>query len=180
MRPVVLDTFFTVFFNQLQMNQLIAKAFNEQGNHERLAAASYDAIAYWCDAEDYSGFATFFFKQGEEEREHAQAFFQHLLDRGVQPKLEALDAPQSDFKNITEVALLAQTLEADNTAKIKLCYEISLETKDYESQPMLLKFIDEQVEEEAWTSKLVTLAKRAECPGALYNLDRHISKELES
>lgn len=162
------------------MNNALQKALNEQANHERFAASSYEAIAYWCDAQDYSGFGKFFHKQADEEREHAESFFKHLLDRGIQPELGPLAAPKNAFESIKEVALMAQSLEKLNSAKIKECYAISLDTKDYESQPLLLKFIEEQVEEEAWCSKMVTLAHRAECPGALFNLDRHLTKELEA
>ncbi|MFW6217408.1 MAG: hypothetical protein ACOC4K_00285 [Verrucomicrobiota bacterium] len=50
--------------------------------------------------------------------------------------------------------------------------------KDYPSFPMLLEFIEEQVEEESWADTMVTLTERAECAGATYNLDRHIVQEL--
>jgi hypothetical protein len=44
---------------------------------------------------------------------------------------------------------------------------------------MLLELIEEQVEEESWADTMVNLTIRSECPGAAYNLDRHIIKELE-
>ena len=160
------------------MNELLKNALMAQANHELFAALSYEAMAYWCMSEDYSGFAGFFFEQAKEEREHAGKFFKHLLDRGVAPVIEAVEKPAATFSKVTELALLSQQLEKKNSEMIKACFRIARETTEFDSFPLLLGFIEEQVEEEAWTAKMVNLTSRAECPGALYNLDRHISKEL--
>ena len=160
------------------MNQSIQAALTDQANHELFAAHSYRAMAIWCDDNDYKGFAEFFTKQAAEELEHAETFIRHLLDRGVMPKLTGIETPMTAFDGLVSVAKMAQILEKRNSANIHHCYEIALEVKDYPSHPMLLKFIDEQVEEESWADTMVTLTARHECPGAAYSLDRHIIKEL--
>jgi len=160
------------------MHPDIQSCLNEQGNHEVFAALSYEALAYWCAAKDLNGFATFFRKQAAEEREHAEKFFKHLLDRGVQPSLHATEAPRNQFGHLGEAAAHAQALEQLNSTKIKACYETALALKDYESQPLLLWFINEQVEEEAWAGRMLTLVARAECAGSLFQLDRHIVRDL--
>lgn len=160
------------------INHKLASALNGQANHERFAAACYEAIAYWCETQDHGGFAKFFFAQADEEREHAGKFFQHLLDRGVAPEVGALNAPTGSFGSLLEVAKLALKLEQDNSAGITRCLELTLEVRDYPSQGMLQWFIAEQVEEEAWANKMVTLVGRAGCDGAVYSLDRHIVKDL--
>ncbi|MDQ8203642.1 ferritin [Pelagicoccus sp. SDUM812003] len=162
------------------MNDSISKALIDQANHELYAAHCYHAMSIWCETKDYSGFAKFFAEQATEEREHAEKFIDHVIDRGGFPALTSIAVPQTEYGSLSEIALKAEELEKANSNAIKKCYEISLETKDYESQRMLLWFIDEQVEEEAWTEKMVTLVKRMECPGAAYSLDRHIIKELAS
>ncbi|WP_269523182.1 ferritin [Coraliomargarita parva] len=160
------------------MNASLQAALTDQANHELFAAHSYRAMAIWCAAEDFAGFAEFFNKQAEEELEHADKFIEHMLDRGIAPALSGMDAPKTEFKGLVEIAEYAEILERRNSENINQCYDIALEIKDFASQPMLLKFIDEQVEEEAWAAKMITLCKRAECPGGIYNLDRHIIKEL--
>lgn len=162
------------------MNPSIQAALTDQANHELYAAHAYRAMSIWCDDQDFSGFAKFFAEQAAEELEHADKFIRHLLDRGVMPKLTALEAPAVEFSKLFEVAKLAETLEQRNSSNIHQCYDIAQEVKDYPSYPMLLELIEEQVEEEAWASTMVTLTKRAECSGAIYNLDRHIIKELAS
>ena len=162
----------------LFMHDSIAQALAAQGNHELFAAHSYKALALWCSVHEYNGFAGFFEKQAEEEREHADKFFDHLLDRDYVPILDAMDAPRNEFGTLVEVAGHAAELERLNSEKIRACYKLALEVPDYDCQPMLMWFIEEQIEEEAWASKMVTLTERAQCSGALYNLDRHIEKEL--
>lgn len=162
------------------MNPSIQTALNEQANHELAAANAYLAIALWCEGHSYQGFADYFYEQAEEERAHAKRFLQHLLDRGVTPSISASDAPKAEFERLSEIALCAQSLERNNSAGIQRCYELALEVKDYASHPLLLEFINEQVEEESWADTMVELASRAECPGALYALDRHIKKSLAS
>ncbi len=160
------------------MKSEIFAALNDQANHELLAAHSYESMALWCSWNVYPGFADFFSEQASEEREHAAKFLSHLLERGEKPILSTIDAPRSAFSSLSEVAEYALSLEKTNTQKIEACYELALAEKDYASQPLLLELINEQVEEEAWGNQMVTLTKRAECPGAALNLDRHIIKIL--
>lgn len=43
---------------------------------------------------------------------------------------------------------------------------------------MLHWFISEQVEEEAWSDKLLVKTREATCAGAMLNLDRHLATIL--
>lgn len=149
-----------------------------QFNHEFTAAHAYVALAIWCDAAGLKGCGKFFRKQAEEEREHAEKFIAHLADRGVTPVLAAVAAPKTKFDSLVEVAEHALAMEVANSAGIGKCYEVAVAEHDLPSQPMLLWFIKEQVEEEAWASSLVGLAKGANCGGALMDLDRHVIKYL--
>lgn len=160
------------------MNQAITTALNNQANHELFSAQSYIAMAHWCEDKEFNGYGAFFTQQAAEERAHADRFFRHLLDRDVMPTLTAMDAPRCEFKSLREIAEYAQKLERHNSENIRQCYALAGEVSDFDSLPMLLSFIEEQVEEEAWASKMVTLTSRAECAGSLYSLDRHIVREL--
>lgn len=162
------------------MESSLQEALNDQANHELFAALSYQAMTIWCEAHDYPGFAGFFTAQAAEEREHADKFINHMLDRGATPLIGAIKAPKSEFTSLSDIAQHALALEQLNTSKIKSCYTLAIESKEYETQPLLLWFIDEQLEEEAWAHRMITLTKRSECPGATLNLDRHITKILAS
>lgn len=148
-----------------------------QLNHELGAAHAYTALAVWCASENLKGFSRFFHKQAGEEREHAQRFMDHLLDRGARPELAALPAPKGDFANVLEVVKHARAMEVANTAGIHRCYETAMSEKDWPAQVALQWFVTEQVEEEAWCDELVTRVEAVGGPG-LVMLDRHLEKVL--
>lgn len=156
----------------------VVAEIQRQLNYELGAAQNYLAMALWCDSQALKGFAKFFYKQAEEEREHAQKFMDHLLDRGVLPELTALPAPKAGYRTLLEVAQQAQKMERANTEGIHQVYEAALAAKDYPAQVCLHWFINEQVEEEAWTDEMVDRVQKATCAGSCQDLDRHIERYL--
>ena len=149
-----------------------------QMNHELGAAHAYTALAVWCVDQNLKGFARFFYKQAGEEREHAQKFMDHLLDRGVRPELGALPAPKTTFKALLDVARHARAMEQANTAGIHKVYEVATKARDYPAQVMLHWFIAEQVEEENWSDEMVERVEAAASSGGASYLDRHIERYL--
>jgi ferritin len=156
----------------------VAKELQRQFNEELGAAQGYLALAVWCHDANLKGFARYFSKQANEERGHAQKFMEHLLDRGVMPKVGAIEAPKGEFSGLLEVAKQAQLMEQKNTAGINACYEAAMKDGDYPAQVLLQWFINEQVEEENWTDEMVARVERADCAGGLAELDRHIDRYL--
>jgi len=94
------------------------------------------------------------------------------------PEMTALAAPKQNFKSLLEVAQHAQAMEAETTLGIHAVYEAALAAKDYPVQVFMQWFINEQVEEEAWTDKLLAKTREATCSGSVSTLDRHLSKIL--
>ena len=156
----------------------VISELSRQMNHENFAAYGYEAIALWCEDRNFNGFARYFHKQSSEEREHARKFTDHLLDRGVLPELAALAAPRGQFASLMDVARHTLTMEQENTAGINAAFEVALREKDYPAQVLLHWFINEQVEEEDWAQEMIDRLARAECPGGLADLDRHIERYL--
>ena len=153
---------------------------NRQLNHELNAAQAYLALSIWCHARTLKGFAAFFAKQAGEEREHAQKIINHLLDRDARPELAAAAAPPQDFGSLLEVAQQAERMEQANPQGIHAVFEAALAAKDYPAQVLMHWFINEQVEEEAWTAEMLERVRGASCAGSLQDLDRHIEKLLGS
>ena len=156
----------------------VIAALEKQADHELLASQSYLAMSYWCDVHHHAGFASFFKTQAGEEMAHAIKLLKHLADRDVVPKMGAIPAPYGTFKLLVEVAQAAYDFERATTAGIHAAYETALAEKDYPAQVLLHWFINEQVEEEAWSDKLLVKTREAGCAGALLNLDRHLAKIL--
>jgi ferritin len=102
----------------------------------------------------------------------------HLLDRGVLPETGAIPAPKNTFKSLLEAALHAQAMEQANTQGVNSVYEAALADKDFPAQVLMQWFINEQVEEEAWTAEMVERVQGATCAGSFSDLDRHIERYL--
>jgi len=149
-----------------------------QMNHELGAAHAYAALAVWCVDQNLKGFARFFYKQSGEEREHAQKFIDHLLDRGVLPGLTAVPAPKTHFKTLLEVARHARSMEQANTAGIHKVFEAAAKGRDLPAQVLLHWFINEQVEEENWSDEMVERVEATSGAGGMGYLDRHIERYL--
>jgi ferritin len=156
----------------------VLSELQRQLNHELGAAHAYTALAMWCADQNLKGFARYFHKQSGEEREHAQKFMDHLLDRGAMPALRAIDAPDTRFKTLLEVARHARAMEHANTAGIHQAYEAALKAKDYAAQVLLQWFVAEQVEEEAWCDEMVERVEASQAAGGTSFLDRHIERYL--
>lgn len=160
------------------MTSTLIDALNKQANRELYTSNLFRALSYWADAAHFGGFAKFFATQAEEEESHAKKFYKFITDRGSVPVVGPIEAPASRYEGLLEIANLLCEHERANTASIHSVYELALGEKDYATQVFLHFFITEQVEEESWTDKLLTKVKQTTCGGALFNLDRHISKEL--
>ncbi len=157
--------------------QVLAE-LNRQLNHELSAAHAYLAVSIWCEVRTFKGFAAFFEKQAGEEREHAQKMIQHVLDRGALPELAAVPSPRQEFGSLLEAVQQVQDMEQVNTQGINAVYEAAIAAKDYPVQVLMHWFINEQVEEEAWTVEMMERVRSATCAGSLQDLDRHIEKFL--
>ena len=161
-----------------QIKPAVRTELQRQMNHELGAAHAYTALAVWCVDQNLKGFARFFYKQTNEEREHAQKFMDHLLDRGVMPELSALPAPKATFKTLLDAARHARSMEQTNTAGIHKVYEAATKTHDYAAQVLMHWFIREQVEEEDWSDEMVERVEAAVSAGGVSYLDRHIERHL--
>jgi ferritin len=156
----------------------VVSELNRQLNQELTAAHAYVALSYWCEEQNLKGFACYFDKQAAEEREHAKRIAAHLIDRRVLPQIGAVTAPTHSFKNLLEAAMHAQGMERNNTKGVNTVYEAALAAKDYPAQVLMHWFINEQVEEERWSTEMVERVQSATCAGSLSDLDRHIERLL--
>lgn len=162
------------------MNQRVEKAFNEQINEELFSSYVYLAMAAHFEALNWEGFAGWMKHQAQEEMEHAMRLFNHLTRRGGRVTLKAIGEPPLDFGTPLEAFEKALAHEQHITGTITALYELALEEKDYPAQLELQWFIDEQVEEEENTGRVVELLKMAgENKGALLMLDRELAKRSE-
>ncbi|MGP8198970.1 MAG: ferritin [Limisphaerales bacterium] len=159
--------------------QKVVQELVRQFNQELAAAHSYLAFSVWCDVRNFKGFGKYFVKQAGEERSHAERILKHLTDRGVTAEITAVPAPKQEFRTLLEIAQQAQAQEHANTLGVNAVYEAALEAKDLPAQVLMHWFINEQVEEEDWSTEMVERVQAATCAGSTSDLDRHIERYLE-
>lgn len=160
------------------MNPILATAFNRQANRELHTSLLLRSLSYWAEIHHHTGFSEFFDRQAEEEETHAKNFFSHLADRDVTPTVGPVAAAPAEHADLVSIARLLYDHERDNTRAIHALYELAVSEKDYAAQVFLHPYISEQVEEEAWTDRLLERTRRATCAGGLFNLDHHLVKDL--
>ncbi|MEX2324607.1 MAG: ferritin [Nitriliruptoraceae bacterium] len=155
-------------------SDLLAR-FNAQIALEHAAERAYLQMAVWAEARDYSGSATWMRSQASEEAEHARRFIDHVLDRGGEVALAALDAPQAEFDDLHAVFVAALANERKVTAAIGELYAAATQARVFASLPLLTWFLEEQVEEEASVSTIVgELEMVKHDPSAILLLDREL------
>jgi ferritin len=133
----------------------ITKAFNEQIMHEFYSSYLYLSMAAWLETEGLEGLGRWMRVQAMEELTHAMKFFDHILERGGEPELLAIEKPAVKWDS--PLAAFENALEHEQfiSGKINDLMTLSLAENDHASKTMLQWFVDEQVEEEDNASKNV-------------------------
>ncbi len=159
------------------MNERVEQAFNEQINEELFSSYIYLAMAAHFEALNLDGFTNWMKHQAQEEVEHAMRLFDHINRRGGRVVLKAIGEPPKEFGTPLEAFEKALAHEQHITGCIHELYELAREENDYPAQLELQWFIDEQVEEEENTGRVVDLLKMAgDNKGALLMLDRELGR----
>ena len=134
---------------------------NEQVAHEFAASHQYVAIAVWFDAETLPQLAAHFYRQALEERNHAMMIVQYLLDAGHDVVIPAVEAPKTTFKDAREPVALALQQEKTVTEQIAALTALAREENDLVGEQFLHWFLQEQREEVASMSDLLSVVERA-------------------
>src|SRR5712692_8966843 len=93
-------------------------AINEQIGHEFGASMQYVSIASYFDRESLPELARHFYRQAEEERDHAMRFVHYVADAGGMVAIPAVPAPQADFASAEQAVQLSLNWENTVTGQI--------------------------------------------------------------
>jgi len=139
----------------------LAKAFNEQIGHEFGASMQYVSIAAHFQRAHLTLLAKLFFKQAEEEREHAMKFVKYLLDTKGDLEIPEIPAPTPSFASAEAAVAAALTWEQEVTRQITVLMELAVKENDYLAQSFLQWFIDEQLEEVVKMDRLLSVIRQS-------------------
>ena len=161
------------------ISEKIGKAINDQIAKEQYAAQYYLSMSAWFYKNDLDGIANYFRVQCKEELMHADKMFDYLNDVGGEIVLESVEKPPHDFNNAIEIFERALEHEKLVTKSIFNIMKMANEESDYATVSFLQWFVNEQVEEEASASQLVTKIKMVhDNPSALYLFDQELAQRV--
>jgi ferritin len=142
----------------------------------------YVSIASYFSEEGLSRLAAHFFKQAEEEKQHALRFVKYILDAGGHVSVPEIEAPQHLFKSAREAVELALTHEKHVTDLINRLVELAMKEGDHISKSALDWFVREQLEEVSSMDTLLKVVTRAGENNLLFveqSLARHPAAKAE-
>lgn len=163
----------------MQIPQKVADRINVQIKNEFWSSWTYRAMAYTCEDMGFKVFAKFFFKQADEEVEHATKLADYLLDQGAQVKLTAIDAPKTDFKSLQEICAYFVEHEKKVTEQVHEIHRLARDENDLATENYIRWKVDEQVEEVASATELHQMVSMAETKGQLFMLENRLWHMIE-
>ena len=158
--------------------EILLEAVNKQIEMELHTEKMYWSIAIWAAHKGLTGTYKFFYKRAEEERKHATDFVNIALLCDKQPTL-AFNLPEDVIKYDDLQSVLNSVYEQEQLVTKSIFELKQLATNKGNAKLMRLasKYLNEQVEEEAWALSLVKLAEKAK--DNLYDFDLAIEELLE-
>lgn len=150
------------------ISETMNDAINEQIGHEFGAMLQYVAIATSFNGEGLPMLARHFYRQAEEEREHALRFVTYIGDAGGQLTIPALPATRSGFDSAKEAVQLSLDQELTVTRQINDLMDRAIAENDHTTRNALAWFVEEQLEEVSSFETLLRMVQRAGETGLLF------------
>ena len=139
-------------------------AINKQINMELEASYTYQAMALYFDRHDVAlpGFAKFYKKSSEEERDHAEKLMKYQNKRGGRVTYAEVKAPKTEYGSGLESLEFTLKLEKDVNASLLTLHGVATEHNDAHLADYLeSEFLNEQVESISKLGEYITKLKRA-------------------
>jgi bacterioferritin B len=143
-------------------------ALNEQVGHEFGASQQYVAIAAYYDSDTLPALAAHFYRQAEEEREHAMKFVRFIADAAGDVAIPAIPAPQHGFDSAEEAVRMSVDWEVAVTKQINALMDLAIKDNDHITRNFLNWFMEEQLEEVSSMETLLSMVRRAGESGLLF------------
>ena len=157
-------------------SEALGAAMNQQVGNEMGASMQYISIATYFDAETLPELARFFYRQADEERDHAMRFVRFLVDVDVAVEIPDIPAPKSDFASAEEAVALSLEWEKTVTQQIYDLVTIAQDDSNHIAVRFLDWFVNEQLEEVSTMGALLSLVRRAGEAGLLH-VEEYLARE---
>ncbi len=155
------------------------QAFNDQINAELYSEYLYLSMQAYFSRLNLQGFVNWFTVQVQEEHAHAMGMFDYVHERGGEVKLQAIDAPETNWAS--PLACFEHVLQHEElvTSKINALMDVAEQCKDRAALSFLDWYLKEQVEEESSVGAvLATLKLIKDDANALLLLDKDLATRV--
>lgn len=161
------------------LSEKLTAQLNDQITYEFMSSHLYLSMAAYCYSIDLDGFANFFRVQVEEERFHANRFFDFIKERNKDLHVEGFEIPPSDYTSILDAFEKAYEHELSVTARIYALMDVATDEREHATISFLKWFIDEQVEEEATFKGIIQKLRRsAGNVSIIYDMDAELATRV--
>lgn len=161
----------------MKVSESIQNSINGQINKELFSAYTYLSMSAHLEELNLEGFAHWMRKQANEELQHAMKLYNFLIERDGTVVLESINKPTNKWPSVLSLAQNAYEHEQNVTRSINSLKEQADKENDHATASFLKWFIDEQVEEEDNSRRLMEKLKLiGEDKGALLMLDAELKK----
>lgn len=158
------------------LTEKMQTALNKQIIEELDSAYVYLQMAAESDRLGLPGFVNWFKLQYNEELAHADRFFNYILERNGEVKLESI--PKPELGDETPLSLFEKALahEQHITGCIFSLKDLARSESDHATDVFLEWFINEQVEEEAAAQGVIDQLRLVDgSPNGLFMIDRELA-----
>jgi ferritin len=161
------------------INKKMEQALNEQLNAEYYSSYLYLSMAAFFESIDLPGFANWMRVQVEEEMFHAMKFYSYIIERGGRVILQAIEAPQTEWKSPLDAFEATLAHEQKVTGLINDLVYLARDERDNASEIFLQWFVAEQVEEEdSVNTILAQLRLIKDNPQGLFMLNKDLGQRV--
>ena len=164
-------------FRFMSINEKFQKQLNDQVTAEHQAALIYTQLGYELDRLSFPGMSGWMFAQAAEERNHAQRFADHLLDRDARVDVENIEMPTIKISTPLDAFEAALDHEKKVSEMIRGLARTADEVDDIDSRSLITSFLSEQIEEEATVGEIIDRIKLAGNEGSgLLRIDAELGQ----
>lgn len=163
----------------MAISKKMEKALNAQINAEMYSSYLYLSMAADLEGKALSGFSNWMKIQAQEELYHAMKLYDYVHERGGAVTLDAIEAPQIEWKDPLALFQAAYKHELLVTSLINGLVDLAIKEKDHATNNFLQWYVEEQVEEEASADEVVQKLKLIGGKGhGLFMMDKELGARI--
>ena len=153
-------------------------SLNKQLQKEIYSAYLYLGMSAWCSEQSFNGSANWFMMQYDEEMMHAMKVYQYLLDQGAKVELSTIKASPTSYETLLSCFEHSLAHERAMTKSFNKLCDFALKEKDHASYTFFQWFVNEQIEEEATVSEVISQLKLVGDGNGLFMVDAQLAKRV--